>query len=184
MFSPLNDPQLELWFQRFNAPLKRLPAEERAALHQEVRQHLEALAKANEELGSSPEEAWEFALAQFGDPARIGRKLGQKHQQSKTGIRDGLKAVLFGTNLHLLWGVTTTLLAHLVYFGCLVLQQFLYVDTSWAITVMPLSGSWTWRTMAGCAIAYLISVTKRGWYKPALTDFKLTLPRRWVRVGR
>ena len=57
MFSPLNDPQVEHWFQRLNAPLKRLPAEERTQIHQEVRQHLEALAAANEELGSSPEEA-------------------------------------------------------------------------------------------------------------------------------
>ena len=28
-------------------------------------------------------------------------------------------------------------------------------------------------------IAYLASVTKRGWYRPTLADFKLTLPGRW-----
>jgi len=32
--------------------------------------------------------------------------------------------------------------------------------------------------------AYLASVTKRGWYKPTLGDFKLTLPRRWVWISR
>jgi len=34
------------------------------------------------------------------------------------------------------------------------------------------------------AIAYLASVTKRGWYKPSLADFKLTLPRRRPQLSR
>jgi len=34
------------------------------------------------------------------------------------------------------------------------------------------------------AIAYLASVTKRGWYKPTLADFKLTLPRRQPQISR
>lgn len=75
MFNPLENEAAEAWFKRLNAPLKRLPAEERAELHQEVRQHLESLAKANEELGSSPEEAWEHALTQFGDPGKFGRQM-------------------------------------------------------------------------------------------------------------
>ena len=33
-------------------------------------------------------------------------------------------------------------------------------------------------------IAYLASVTKRGWYKPTLADFKLTLPRRRSQPSR
>ena len=52
MFSPLNDPQVEEWFQRLNAPLQRLPLAERVELHTEVRQHLDALVAANKELGS------------------------------------------------------------------------------------------------------------------------------------
>ena len=75
MFSPLNNPQVEQWFQRLDAPLKRLPAEERTPIHQEVHQHLEALAAANEELGSSPPEALELALQQFGDPGKFGRQM-------------------------------------------------------------------------------------------------------------
>ena len=75
MFSPLNDPHIEDWFQRLNAPLKRLPADERTQLHLEVRQHLDALAAANEELGSSPDEARRFALEQFGDPGKFGRQM-------------------------------------------------------------------------------------------------------------
>ena len=35
--------------------------------------------------------------------------------------------------------------------------------------------------MGQVTVAYLASVTKRGWYKPSLTDFKLTLPRRGTR---
>ncbi len=75
MFNPSENEALDQWFQRLNAPLKRLPPQERAELHQEVRQHLESLVAANEELGSSPQEAWELAMTQFGDPARIGRRL-------------------------------------------------------------------------------------------------------------
>ena len=75
MFNQLESRALDQWFQRFNTALRRLPAAERADLHQEVRQHLDSLVAANEELGSSPDEAWELALAQFGDPARIGRRI-------------------------------------------------------------------------------------------------------------
>ena len=99
MFSPLSDPQVEQWFQRLNGPLKRLPAEERAELHQEVRQHLESLAAANEELGSSPEEAAEFALKQFGDPGKFGKRMAQEWHQGKTGFRADLVAVLLGCGL-------------------------------------------------------------------------------------
>lgn len=70
-----NDEQLDHFFQRLNKPLKRMPQPARAELHQELRQHLDALIAAHEELGSSPEEAFELALRQFGDPAKVGRKL-------------------------------------------------------------------------------------------------------------
>ena len=70
-----NDEQLDHFFQRLNRPLKRLPQPLRAELHQELRQHLDALAAAHEELGSPPEEAFQHALRQFGDPGRVGRKL-------------------------------------------------------------------------------------------------------------
>ncbi len=83
MFSPLNDPQVEQWFQRLNAPLKRLPAAERAEMHEEVRQHLDALVAANEELGITPQEAWEYALQQFGDPTRIGRRLAWEWRRGR-----------------------------------------------------------------------------------------------------
>ena len=96
MFSPLNDPQVEQWFQRLNAPLKRLPAEEHAALHQEVRQHLEALAAANEELGSSPEEAWEHALEQFGEPNKLGKHMAWEWRRKQGFLGPQTAAVLYG----------------------------------------------------------------------------------------
>lgn len=75
MFNPSEDEALGRWFQRLSAPLKCLPPQEQAELHLEVRQHLESLAAAHEELGSHPQEAWELAMVQFGDPAKIGRRL-------------------------------------------------------------------------------------------------------------
>jgi uncharacterized membrane protein len=75
MFSPRKQTETEDWFQRLNAPLNGLPAAERAEMRTEIRQHLDALTAAHEELGSPPDEAWRLALAQFGDPTRIGRRL-------------------------------------------------------------------------------------------------------------
>ncbi len=78
MLNPSENEALNQWFQRLNAPLKCLPPQERAGLHQEVRQHLESLAAANEELGSPPQEAWELAMIQFGNPPRLGGDCGER----------------------------------------------------------------------------------------------------------
>ena len=96
MFNPSENDALDRWFQRLNTPLKRLPAEERASLHLEVRQHLESLVAANEELGSSPQEAWEHALSQFGDPTRIGRRLAREWRRGQSQISPDMAAVLYG----------------------------------------------------------------------------------------
>ena len=102
MFNPLNNPEMEQWFQRFNAPLKRLPVDERSELHLEVRQHLEALAAANEELGSSSAEAANLALKQFGDPHKIGRRLFQEWQHSRDWSPDSRRSIWFGVGQHLM----------------------------------------------------------------------------------
>ncbi len=96
MFSPRKQTEIEDWFQRLNAPLKRLPAAERAELHQEVRQHLEALAQAHEELGSPSDEAWSLSLAQFGDPAKIGRCMAWEWRRKQGWVSEKLAAVFYG----------------------------------------------------------------------------------------
>ena len=96
MFSPLNDPQVEQWFQQLNKPLNRLPADERAAIHAEVRQHLELLAAANEELGSSSEEARQFALTQFGDPRKFGKRMAWEWQRKQGFIGPQIASVFYG----------------------------------------------------------------------------------------
>ena len=75
MHSRFDDPQTEQFLARLNKPLRWMPRSARVELHAELRQHLDALIAAHEELGSSPEEAFDLALHQFGDPAKIGRKL-------------------------------------------------------------------------------------------------------------
>ncbi len=100
MFSPLENEELDRWFQRLNAPLKRLPADERANLHLEVRQHLEALVAANEELGSTPEEAWKHALIQFGDSGSFGKKMAQEWRQDRTDFRAVMVALRCGVGVH------------------------------------------------------------------------------------
>ncbi|MGI4790903.1 MAG: permease prefix domain 1-containing protein [Janthinobacterium lividum] len=96
MFSPLENDSLDNWFQRLNAPLKRLPAEERTQLHQEVRQHLEALAAANEELGSAPEKAWEQALIQFGEPTKFGKRMVWEWRCKHGFLSPQVGAILYG----------------------------------------------------------------------------------------
>ncbi len=243
MFSPLNDPQVEHWFQRLNGPLKRLPADERTQIHQEVRQHLEALATANEELGSSPHEAAELALMQFGDPGKFGKRMAQEWSQGKMGFRADAAAIGFvlsyQTLLIIAWTVsinawtwlyghhnqpfagTLSELGYLLSFGGTAVLYatlgrkypfqavkgafygdllFTVCNLTWFAGMLafgqfhpqpPLSASighallWTLRWLplwlaAKVAVAYLASVTKRGWYKPTWEDFKLTWPKRRI----
>ncbi len=234
MFSPLNDPQVEHWFQRLNAPLKRLPAGERAEVHQEVRQHLEALAEANEELGSSPSEALELALQQFGDPSKFGRHMAWEWKRKQGIVSLDMAAVLYGISRHAglalglmalcilkyvldrggieiaggsallpygyLVGVPTLtgwaigrkypsqalrstlhtafvlpILPTLIGLTAAISQGMCYVLLVSLVSCLAMFSAWL---LLACVAAYLASVTKRGWYKPTLNGFKLTLPKR------
>jgi hypothetical protein len=78
--------RLERYLEELERPLTALTPEARAEWREEARQHLAALAAAHEELGSSPEEAVEAALRQFGDARQIGR---QVQQSSPEGLQKG-----------------------------------------------------------------------------------------------
>jgi hypothetical protein len=78
MDSPRSDALIDAYFTQLSAQLRPLPEEQRRELEQELRQHLAALVAANEEIGRSPEEATAAALARFGDPVRIGRRLARE----------------------------------------------------------------------------------------------------------
>lgn len=75
MDNPRSVALIEVYFARLDTQLRPLPEEQRRELEQELRQHLAALVAAHEEIGRSPEEATAAALARFGDPVRIGRRL-------------------------------------------------------------------------------------------------------------
>lgn len=75
MLSQFDDEETAAYFERLNAQLRRMPQADRAEIHTEVRQHLDDLAKAHEELGATTDEAQQAALRQFGDPVKIGRRL-------------------------------------------------------------------------------------------------------------
>ena len=85
MFSQFDNEEMENYFNGLNAQLKRMPAADRAEAHQELRQHLDALIAAHEELGATPQEATEAAIRQLGDPVKMGRKLFQEWQLSRCG---------------------------------------------------------------------------------------------------
>jgi len=100
MLNSHDNEELDCWFQRLNRPLKHLPANERRELYAEVRQHLEALAAANEELGSTPDEAWEHALTQFGDPGKFGRRVAWEWRRGWGWVSPDMAAVLYGAGVH------------------------------------------------------------------------------------
>jgi len=233
MFSPLNDPSndptLADWFRRFDAAARHLPAEDRAAQQEELRQHLDALNAANVASGQSAEMAQQNALTRLGDPSQIGRKIDREWQQSHGGFRTDMKAIGFGVALHIvvllviqlmnpLWPGTvysywmmlilvysmavlcntvigriyphqaikastySYLFATLLFWVSLVAsdtqllnsdnRHYLWVAIAGSLLKAP------WWIIGNVAIAYLASVTRRGWYRPALADFKLSLPRR------
>ncbi len=239
MFSPLNDPQVEQWFQQLTSALKFLPAEEQAKMELEVRQHLEALAAANIEAGSSPQEAAKLALTQFGNPAKFGRRMTQEWQRQRGWVSEegtfalyivgmyavsvvGIRAAcwLIPNLYHSLTGIdisasTSTLTYELlgvpIAMGVAIGRKYPYhaltgtlytvsftsflpfFTAALALPVQNLAGALAgWGTVIGYAAgllagsflltygsAYLASVTRRGWYKPTLADFKLTPPKRW-----
>ena len=236
MFSPLNDPQVEDWFQRLNAAWKRMPADEQVRQREEVRQHLEGLVAAKVANGQPPEDAWIAALTQFGDPEQIGRKLYREWRQSKVGFGADMAAIGFGCGLEAIrlipdqlfsqsvashlpfsfWlmfsGPATALIGIAIgrRYPVQALKSALFWPLLWTVilwTRVAVSVSFSnGRTrlpdgdalhfvalnmlsyemptiLLSCVAAYLASVTKRGWYKPTLNDFKLTLPKRG-RVAR
>ena len=240
MFSPLNDPQVEDWFRRLDAAWRRMPAEERTRQREEVQQHLEGLVAAKVSAGQSAEEAWSFALAQFGNPAQIGRKIYREWRLSRTGLRADVMAILFGLSLSvsnyclvqllfalpliafyctgsqnsLYWSSTPAFYAvlQILYFGGafliygLIGRKYPFQAIKGALFTYVLSYLFGWTYVIAfllsshghlspamvtrglpylplhlvciIALAYLASVTKRGWYKPTFEDYKLTLPRR------
>ncbi len=229
MFSPLDDSAVADWFRRFDVAARHLPAEDRVAQHEELRQHLDALAAANVALGQSPEAAQQNALTRLGDPSQIGRKLDREWQKSCTGFRADMRAIGFGFGLHIVVLLVTKLMNPLwqgtvySYWMMLILvcsmavlsntvigwmypRQAIKASTytylfalliSWILLIASnpqLLDSdnrhyiWTgiaynlfktpWWIIGNVAIAYLASVTRRGWYRPTLADFKVGLPRR------
>jgi len=205
MFKPLEDEAIKVWFRRLDAALGRMPAEEKTRQRDEVRQHLEALATSNTAQGQPLDAAWNAALVQFGDPTQIGRKLYREWKQSRTGFR---AAIGFGLSLQLalkLLGASLIIsgmpliVYFVVYLACTPLAG-VFIGRKYPMQAIRatfytsvLCNLWLGITYHHSPIflvkvsviigfqvlvAYFASVTRRGWYKPALADFKLTLPRR------
>ena len=130
MFSQFDNEEVETYFHRLNAQLKKMPPEDRAELHQELRQHLDALAAAHEELGATPEEAARAALRRFGDPKRLGRKMFQEWWQTvHSGERQVVPAIL------------TVLLIHFVFiFAALVWWPKTHVLLDMTFAAPPVAG--------------------------------------------
>jgi hypothetical protein len=78
--------RLEDYLDRVLAPLvEKVPYDARRELRAELRSHLEALADAYEEIGSTPDEAARLAVEQFGDPG----KLVKEWLRARAGCAEG-----------------------------------------------------------------------------------------------
>ncbi len=179
MHSRFDDGQTEHFVAKLNKSLRWTPARIRTELHAELRQHLEALAAAHEELGSSPEEAYDLALRQFGDPAKIGRKLWWEwFRGTKPSVGPACQAAV-----HILAVYT---FAELAYFVPLLFAPFglppprsmepvirsVLIVTMFLFTVgIPLAaGFWAGRKFPGHAVkaALWISLAPMVWILPSL----------------
>ena len=109
MLSP-RDPQLDDYLQRLGRALRLVPSEEREALYQELRQHLDALVAAYVEAGCGPDEAVSLALTRFGDPWRIGRRMAWEHHRRRWQCAYGLVRTLSAAGL---WALLFSLGQHL-----------------------------------------------------------------------
>jgi len=67
----------ESYLDTVEQSLRSLPQTERAEWREEARQHLQEIARAEEELGLSSEEARKEAMRLFGDAAQIGQRMAQ-----------------------------------------------------------------------------------------------------------
>ena len=114
---------------------------------------------------------WAVRLSlSFGVATTVGLVIGTQYPLQ------ALKATLYGMSLAYVWTWTRCIL------------QMVHVPMEQVMQVMLLIGdaalyATLWVALAVSA-AYLASVTKRGWYKPTLADFKLTLPRRRPQISR
>lgn len=77
--------QFDEYMRAIEARLRSLPPADRAAELLEVRQHLEALAQAQQDAGMGEEDAWRAALCQFGDAAAVGRSLRREWGRRNRG---------------------------------------------------------------------------------------------------
>ncbi len=104
MFSQFDNEEVDAYFHRLNAQLKKMPSEDRAEMHQELRQHLDALTAAHEELGATSQEAAEAALRQFGDPVKIGKRMVREWRETHYGgVKRTVLAALFAPSLLLMF---------------------------------------------------------------------------------
>jgi hypothetical protein len=70
--------RLEEYLEEVSRPL---PASERSEWRTEAEQHLTALIEAHIELGYSPEEATDLALARFGAAAKLGERMRAEYEK-------------------------------------------------------------------------------------------------------
>lgn len=115
MLSPLNNSELDDYVQRLNAQLRKMSPQERAEVNQELRQHLEAQAKAHEELGATPAEAMQAALRSFGDPTKIGRQMYQEWRRASPSDLSGVLRTMGWLFLSVLCLMPVAALLHLVF---------------------------------------------------------------------
>ena len=114
---------------------------------------------------------WAVRLSlSLGVTATVGLAIGLQYPLQ------ALKAILYGISLIYMWTWTTWLLRTVQAPVEQTIQVTVMIGEAAVLAIV-------WVAVA-MSVAYLASVTKRGWYKPSLADFKLTLPRRRPQLSR
>ena len=79
----MDNPQVTAYFDKVNANLWRLPAEQRDEELRELRQHLELLIEAQHARGLGESAAVDAALRQFGQAEQVGRQLQRAEMNAR-----------------------------------------------------------------------------------------------------
>lgn len=89
----------EDYLSRVASQLKHMPAEARAELEDELRQHLEALTASRQLEGLSDEAAMDEALERFGDPIRVGQSLMTEWRRTMNKTRSALLRLIVSVGI-------------------------------------------------------------------------------------
>ena len=164
------DAQIDVYLDAICAGLpSEAPAEAVQDMRREMRGHLQAAVIAGQELGNSPEQALEHALAQFGKPHVVARQWQEEWETTLTET----KAVSFWPSLKLALKVWTVMTVATLIIGFLIRTVSLLKGEATVFSILTLTAFFAPPLIAGTIIGLR---TRRHPVLATLAGYALLLP--------